>query len=158
MAKRFQFRLEVVRKLREQARDMQRRVVADAVREVRGVEERVDQLTDQLRATVELTRGEQQTQKLDVPSLRGHQFYRNWLHRRIWESNLELGEKRAKLDTERGKLGEASARLKAIEKLRDKRWARHTTQVHREEQAAMDEVAVGGFIRHRIPIGGDGGE
>ena len=158
MAKRFQFRLEVVRKLREQARDMQRRVVADAVREVRGVEERVDQLTDQLRATVELTRGEQRTQRLDVPSLRGHQFYRNWLHRRIRESNLELCEKRARLDTERTRLGEASARLKAIEKLRDKRWVRHLTQVGREEQAAMDEVAVGGFIRRRIAIGGDGGQ
>ena len=158
MAMRFQFRLEVVRKLREQARDVQRRVVADAVREVRGVEARMDQLTDQLRNTVELTRGEQQTQRLDVPSLRGHQFYRNWLHRRIWESNLELAEKRARLDAERGRLGEASARLKAIEKLRDKRWARHQTQVRREEQAAMDEVAVGGFVRRRHSIGGDGGQ
>jgi flagellar export protein FliJ len=158
MAKRFQFRLEVVRKIREQARDVQRRVVADAVREVRGVEERMDQLTDQLRNTVELTRGEQQTQQLDVPSLRGHQFYRNWLHRRIWESDLELAEKRAKLDAERGKLGEASARLKAIEKLRDKRWVRHLTQVGREEQTSMDEVAVGGFVRRRHSIGGDGGE
>ena len=158
MAKRFQFRLEVVRKLRAQARDVQRRAVGDAVGAVRGVEERLDQLTQQLRDTVEITRGEQRTQELDVASLRGHQFYRNWLHRRIMESNLELGDRRATLDVERAKLGEASARLKAIEKLRDKRFARHLVQVRREEQTTMDEAAVGGFARRRRAVGGGGGE
>jgi len=158
MVRRFEFRLEVVRKLREQARDVQRRAVGDAVSAVRGVEERLDQLTHQLRDTVEITRGEQRTQELDVASIRGHQSYRNWLHRRIMESNLELGDRRAMLDVERAKLGEASARLKAIEKLRDKRWARHLMQARREEQMVMDEAAVGGFARRRQAVGGGGGE
>lgn len=154
MARRFEFRLEVVRKLREQARDVQRRVVADAVRVVGGVEEQLDQLTHQLRDTVEITREEQRTQELDVAALRGHQFYRNWLHRRIMESSQELGDRRATLDAERAKLGEASARLKAIEKLRDKRFTRHLVQARREEQTTMDEAAVGGFVRRRQSAGG----
>jgi len=158
MARRFEFRLEVVRKLREQARDVQRRAVGDAVSAVCGVEQRLDQLTAQLRDTFEITRGAQRTQELDVASIRGHQFYRNWLHRRIMESNLELGDRRATLDAERAKLGEASARLKAIEKLRDRRFTRHLVQVHREEQATMDEAAVGGFARRRQFVGGGEGE
>ena len=158
MARRFEFRLEVVRKLREQARDVRRRAVGDAVRAVRSAEERLDHLTGQLRDTVEITRGEQRTPALDVNALRGHQFYRNWLHRRIMESDLELTQQRRRLDKERSNLGEASARLKAIEKLRDKRWARHLIQLRREEQGMMDEAAVGSFARrlHAIDEGGGG--
>ena len=158
MVRRFEFRLEVVRKLREQARDVQRRAVGNAVSALRGVEEQLDQLTRLLRDTVEITRGEQRTQELDVAVLRGHQFYRNWLHRRIMESNVELGDRRATLEVERAKLGEASARLKAIEKLRDRRFSRHLVQVRREDQMVMDEAAVGGFARRRQSVGGGGGE
>ncbi len=149
MARKFQFRLEVVRKLREKARDEQRRVVAAEVRAVRDIEERIAQLTSQLRETVELTRDGQSTPRLDVAQLRGHHVHRHWLHHRVMESDMDLSQHRRKLDEERNKLGEATARLKAIEKLREKRWARHLVQVRREEQAQTDEAAVAGFARRR---------
>ncbi|MEK7710751.1 MAG: flagellar FliJ family protein [Planctomycetota bacterium] len=141
MAKRFQFRLEVVRKLRERAHDEQRRVVAGAIGAVAGAERRIERLSDQLRETVEVTRGERLTERLDVAALRGQQFYRSWLHGRLLDSDAALAKKKVELDLERAKLGEASAQLKAIEKLRERRWKRYLVQVRREEQAVNDEVA-----------------
>lgn len=147
MAKRFRFSLEVVRKLREQARDVQRRRVGDSARAVRGVEMRIDQLTQTLRSTVDQKRDEQRLEQPDVAQLRTNQFYQSWLHRKIVESYDELSERNRELETERAKLGEATARLKAIEKLREKRLRRHEQAVRREEQAIMDEVAGRMFTR-----------
>jgi len=141
MAKRFQFRLDVVRALRKRARDEQRRAVADALVEVTGIERRIEQLTDELRETVDMTRGERQSERLDMSALRGQQFYRARLHGTLLDSNATLAEKVVALGVERTKLGEASARLKAIEKLRERRWKRHWVQLRREEQAFNDEVA-----------------
>ena len=88
-----------------------------------------------------MTRGERLTERLDVAALRGQQFHRSWLHGRLIESNGALTEKKAELDAERTKLGEASVQLKAIEKLRERRWKRYLVQVRREEQAVNDEAA-----------------
>ena len=142
MAKRFRFRLEVVRKLREQGRDAQRRVVADALRALNSVEERIDRLTQELRGTLQRARSEQRVERLDVASLRAHQYYRSWLHRKIMEAGIELNDKTLRLDRERTKLGEASARLKAIERLRERRWQRHRILLRREDQSTTDESAL----------------
>ena len=153
MARKFRFRLEVVRKLREQARDEQRLVVAEVIRAVRSVEGRMEQLTDQLRETVHRTRDAREERRLDLPSLRGHQFYQGWLHRRIMETHENLAVSKARLDAERVRLGEATMRLKAIETLRERRWKRHQTLVHREEQAVGDEAAVRALASGRPRMG-----
>lgn len=146
MAKKFQFRLEVVRKLREQARDAKRRSVADAVRTLTKAERQVAELTEQLRDTVELNRAERAAPQVDVSALRVGEFYRNWLHHRILEGTLTVARQQTRLSAERAKLGAASARLKAIEKLKERRWARHRQQVGREERAAADEAALQPFV------------
>ena len=156
MAKRFQFRLDVVRVLRKQARDQQRCAVAEAVGSVSRVERRIEQLTDELRETVEMSRGERRAERLDMPALRGQQFYRGWLHGTLLDSSTELSEKKAALDAERTKLGETTARLKAIEKLRERRWKRHVTQLRREGQAFDDEVAARIATQTMPRISGEG--
>ena len=145
MAKEFRFRLEVVRRLREQARDAQRRAVADAVRAVARAEQDIDRLTGQLRQTVELNRGQRTLPRVDIPALRVGEFYRNWLHHRILDRSLSLARDQAHLQAERSRLGQASARLKAIEKLRERRWSRYRQQLVREEQAQSDEAALRRF-------------
>lgn len=147
MAKRFVFRLEVVERLRKQARDEQRRAVAEAVRALASAENRAASLNEQLKDMVELTRGERQTESLDITALRGNQMHRNWLYRRIMESTEEIAAGQARLDAERIKLGEATARLKVLEKLRERRWSRHLVEVAREEQTIASEMAVQGFVR-----------
>ena len=149
MAGRFRFRLEVVRRIRRQAQDAQRRVVADAIRAVGTVEQRIDRLTQTLGNTVEQARDAQQARRLDLMSLRGHQFYRGWLHRRILESHAELSQRRAELVRERTRLGEVTKQLKVIEKLREKHWTRYLKEIRREEQAAFDESALQTYLRRR---------
>ena len=149
MAGRFRFSLEVVRRVRRQAQDAQRRAVADAVRTVTAVENRIEQLTRELADTMDRTRDVHRPGRLDIASLRGHQFYRGHLHRRILESGAELSGRQTELQRERAKLAEATKQLKVIEKLREKHWQRHLTEVRRAEQAAFDEAALQVYRREQ---------
>ena len=149
MAGRFRFRLEVVRRIRQQAQEAQRRVVADAVHAVGAVETRIDRLTHTLGDTVERAREAQRGRRLDLMSLRGDQFYRGWLHRRILESHAELSRRRTELDRARAELGELTKRLKVIEKLRERQWTRYLKDIQREEQAAFDESALQMHLREQ---------
>ncbi len=141
MAKKFHFRLEAVQAMRARERDERRRAVADAVRAVTAEERRIDLLSEQLRDNVKQTRDERSGNRLDLVALRGQQFHQSWLHGRLFESFKALSESEKTLEVERAKLGLASSRLKAIEKLREKRWIQHVKQLDREEQAINDESA-----------------
>ena len=149
MARRFRFRLETVRRLREQARDKEQRIVAGAVRAVKQIEERIVRLSGELQEVCGQSRDIRGGRFLDAVSLRGHQLYRIYLHRKIAESHEELAEKQAVLKRERAKLAEASTRLKVIENLRDRQWKRYLVDVAREEQAACDEAAQHAYLRRQ---------
>lgn len=150
MAKRFRFKLEAVKRIRVQSRDAQRRAVADAVREVHLKEEAIRDYEGQLRDTVTKTAVAQEAQRLDMTLIRGHQFYRTRMQQRIVRAELDLADSQAELRGQQAKLGEATKRLRVIEKLYDKQWQRYTLQVGREEQAELDEVAAQGFVRTRV--------
>lgn len=141
MAKRFRFRLETVRRLREQARDAQRRVVADAARAVKQVQDWITQCSRDLQNVSVQSRDARQMGLLDTVLLRQQQHYRGWLHRKTAEFRQELAAKQAGFDRERAKLAEAQRDLKVIEKLRERQWQRHLTEVAREEQLDNDEAA-----------------
>ncbi len=147
MAGKFRFRLDTVERIRRRARDEQRRELARAVRDAQLVKERIAVLTDGLAATIHRKRDIQQAQRLDLHSLRSHQFYRGDLHRRILESGEELTQREVVVDQERAKLAAATKRLKVIEKLRQKQLERHITALRREEQAEMDEAALQKYVR-----------
>jgi len=149
MARRFRFRLETVRKVRERERDAQRRALAEAIGQVRRIEERIALFSAQLRRMVEECRGAQRRGPLDMASVRGQQFYRGWLQRCILVSDVERTAGKARVDAERARLGEASKRLKVIENLRARQWARHKAEVAREEQAIANETALQVFARER---------
>ena len=152
MAGRFRFRLDVVERLRRQARDGQRRVVAEAIRSVRRVEYRIGRLTGELTDTVGGLRDDRTEGRIDVVSLRRDQLYQGHLHRVIRGSQVELDERREELEVERQKLAEASKRLKVIEKLRERHWNRYVDRIRREEQAATDEVALQAYLRERREV------
>lgn len=147
MAGRFRFRLEAVRRVRKQALDAQRRVVADAVQAVQEVENRMGRLTEELDLTMDRSRDARRLYDLDISALRSHQVYRGCIHRRLLESATELVTRRATLDVERSKLAETTKGLKAIEKLRERELASHFKALAREEQAAYDETAAGLYMR-----------
>ena len=104
-------------------------------------------MTEELAMTMDRSRDTRRLHALDISALRSHQIYRGCIHRRLLESATELVERRASLDVERSKLAEATKRLKAIEKLREKKMAGHVREVRREEQAGHDEIAAGLYWR-----------
>ena len=141
MARGFQFRLEVVRRVRGQAQDAQRRVVADAVRTVQVVEKRIEKLNQDLHRSICRSRDDRMNLRVDVFSLRGHQMFQSSVHRHLIEASRQLTERQAVLNAERVGLAGASKRLKAIEKLREKQWNRYTKAIQKREQAAYDETS-----------------
>lgn len=142
MAQGFRFRLEVIRQIRRREREAQRRVVADAVRVVTEVKDRIEQLSDQLRRSIDGMRDSRRDQGLDVSTIRSQQVHRGQLQQRIMASYTELAAKQESLDKDRRQLAEATKRLKVIEKLRDKKWARYTERIRAAEQSAVDEAAM----------------
>ncbi len=81
MAKRFRFRLGVVERVRRQTRDQHRRIVVDAVRAARQMEDHITALNDQSRRCVDEMILAQGDARLNVALVRSQEFHRNWLYR-----------------------------------------------------------------------------
>lgn len=141
MAKKFQFRLDVVRDVRKRARDEAARLVAVKVTEVTTIQQRVEEFSRQLRETVDMGRSNRAQKTVEIAALKLQQYYGKWLHDRLTDASSTLRMAEEKLTVERIKLTEASAKLKAIEKLRERKWQQHVLAVRKEEQAVTDEVA-----------------
>lgn len=147
MAEKFRFRLEVVRRVRKEVRDRVRRELADALRAVAEAEGRICALNDHLRESIGETERVQRNPQLNLVSLRGHQYFRGMLHRRLVESDIELERRKTIVREQRIKLADASRKHKAIDVLREKQWLKHVAQLDREERQTMDEAAVHRFNR-----------
>lgn len=147
MAQQFRFRLETVRKLRSQARDRQRRIVAEAVQQVVRNEEHIAQVNRELRSSLDDALSDRSAMKMDVAALRENQLYRGWLHRKILDADIELTKSNSVVNQERSKLVEATKRLKVLEKLRERQWDRYQTKLKRAEQMMYDEASLQMFVR-----------
>ena len=134
MAKRFRFRLDVVERVRRQTRDQHRRVVADAVRAVRQVEDHMASLSDQSRRCVDEMILAQSDARLNVTLVRTQEFHRNWLSRQMVNARVECDRRQGDLASKRGELAEATKQLRVIEKLRERHLQLHVMEVKREEQ------------------------
>lgn len=156
MAKRFQFRLETVLKLRRRGQDECRRVVAQRVRQITAQQTRIDGLGGQLDQTRGSLRGlaapgdEPEQAGLDLTGLRRHRHYANCLQQWIVEAGQALHELNRHLATEQSALAQAAREVKALEKLEEKQRARHESTLARAERAEADEAAAQLFRRHRV--------
>lgn len=146
MARKFQFRLATVERLRRESRDVQRRVVAEHARGVSQLEAELAVVADemvnnesQLRAALVQRAGEM---RLDVDALRRQQTHRVYLRGDLASRVDALAQRRRTLQAERNRLAEATKHLKVIEKLRARRWQNHLAELRREEQALTDEAAL----------------
>ncbi|UCE60336.1 MAG: flagellar export protein FliJ [Phycisphaerales bacterium] len=145
----FRFKLEVVRRLRKQAQDTQRRAVAGAIRSVVRVEDRIARLGREVQSTLDGRREAQGVAHVDMACLRGHELYRGWLSYKTREARAELARCQASVNEERDKLATATKELKVIEKLRERQKARYDTWIRRQEQSASDEAALQTYLRDR---------
>lgn len=147
MAKRFRFRLETLRRIRQQERDRQQRTLANAVRNVESAGRRLATIAQQVEDAAVLTRFDRQRERLDLASIRATHLYRGFLEQQLVQERIALGRTTADLDAHRAKLGEATKNLKVLENLRDRQWRRHRVEVARQEQAEYDEVGAQQYAR-----------
>ncbi|MFQ5461722.1 MAG: flagellar export protein FliJ [Phycisphaerae bacterium] len=147
MAKKFRFRLEGVERIRRQQRDTRRRRLAEALGRVVDVERCIAQLSQELRETVEGSRSARGGGCLDMTVVRGHQYYRGVLQRNLLEQTQALADRQDAVRVARQELAQATARLKVIEKLRERAQDRHRKELQREEQTALNEIATTAYIR-----------
>lgn len=147
MAKRFRFRLETLRRIRQQERDRQQRTLANAVRNVESAGRRLATIAQQVEDAAVLTRFDRQRERLDLASVRATHLYRGFLEQQLVQERIALGRTTADLDAHRAKLGEATKNLKVLENLRDRQWRRHRVEVARQEQAEYDEVGAQLYAR-----------
>lgn len=156
MAKRFQFRLETVAKLRRRRQDECRRVVAERVRQITAQQARIDGLGGQLDQTRGSLRGlaapgdESAQVGLDLTGLRRHRHYANCLQQWIADAGQALVELNGHLATEQSALAQAAREVKALEKLEQKQRARYELTLARAERAEADETAAQLFRRRRV--------
>ncbi len=142
MAKRFEFSLETVLRVRRMENDAQRRAMAGALRNLRQAEFRVRSIEADLAAQTTAVRGEQGAVRIDLAAVRGHQFYMTRLHAALRASQAGVVAAEQAAEAERAKLAETSKRLKVIEKLRDRQRRRYESELARRERIAEDEVAL----------------
>ena len=147
MARKFRFRLEVVRRLRQQAVDAQLRDLAAIVRALTSEKQAAGELERNWERSAADGRQTRSAGPLDVAVLRAQQVHRSWLTRRLTESERALRAAEAAVGAQRIRVGEVSTRLKVIETLRQRQWEKHQGQTRREEQAAGDEAAASRFAR-----------
>ncbi len=149
MAKKFRFRLGRVEQIRRRERDAKRRELAGALAEVVGVQQRIERTSGALRETVEGSRHAGSAGGVDMTEMRGHQYYRGVLQRRLLEDAQTLADRQAVVQGVRQELAQATGRLRVIEKLRDRALLRHHKDLQREELAATNEIATTAYIRLR---------
>lgn len=145
----FRFRLEAVRKLRQETRDRQRRAAAAASAKLNEATETKDRIAAALKENVKQLRAEKAVGAINIPVLRAGYLHQGSLVRKSEEADVSLQEIRQEFEAQRKLLGEANARLKTIEKLRERKWRRHRAQIHRAEQAIGDEVALRVYVTQR---------
>jgi len=160
MAKRFEFRLETVRRLRKQAQDECRRAVAGRLRQISEARGRIARLSEQLggqqvaaRDLVLAGAGEPDA-RLDVRAVRQHRVYMNHLHQSIVETRQELARLGDLLAEDQAALDGATKQLRVIDKLEEKQRKRHELAVQRLETAESDEIATQHARRQGAPGGG----
>ena len=141
MAKRFQFRLETLLRVRRLNEREAKRKVAAKQAEIA----RIDELSRQARREI-LSQGnelriEQSVGKLDVAALSTRRSWIAHLQRTLLLHKQMRLERRRELQTVSAELSRTRTQTQIVEKLRERRWGRYLKDRDRREQAESDEMA-----------------
>lgn len=156
MAKRFRFRLEILRRLRKQRQDECRRAVAARLRQITGVQDQIDAFTDRLDLHTAAMRqlaspgaasratdagAARPVWTVDLIGVRRHRVYTNYLRVSLGAARQQLAALRAELAKEQAVLAEATKAVRILDKLEDRQRWRHDQAIARAERAEDDEIA-----------------
>jgi flagellar FliJ protein len=138
---RFKFRLATLLRLREAARDEKRAQLAEAYRAVQILQERIQEVDNELAAA----RGEQQASvrvgKIDVDQVTNAHRYELLL--RAQRKGLEQQQQTVQEEADRRRLAlvEADRQVRVLEKLREKKIHEYEQIEARRDLKLMDELA-----------------
>ena len=142
MAKRFNFRLETVLKLRKQSEQEKQRVLAVRLREMSTLRDHLMGLNEQIASELRLAGGFAVHAHLDVPALSKRRFWVSHLQRGVLETESKMRELEESLLEDRKALAEAAREFKIIETLRSKKRQQHDQMLEREETIEADETSL----------------
>jgi flagellar FliJ protein len=145
--KKFEFRLEPVLRLRDQAEKVKQKEFALAVQEVRRCETDIVYVLSEIDVSHEGLR-EAETREIEPWQLIFHRRYLNHLQKQLGKLHAELQALAKKAEAKRLELVEASKRKKSLEKLKGRRRDEYVYEAAREEQKMFDEI--GGVFRERL--------
>ncbi len=149
MARRFDFRLEAVLKLRKQKEDEEKRAVAQRVREMSKLQDHLMTLNEQIAAEIRKARENAVHAHLDTSDMSKRRFWISHLQRGVLEAESRMRNLEKQLTADRTVLAEASKEYRVIETLRDKQVQEHNREQTRLETIEADEMAVSRFVRRQ---------
>ena len=146
MAKRFAFRFDTMLKIRRQREDQHKRVVAERIRQIAQVNERIAAIDRQIHDEIAAIRSGQESGTIDIQQVMRHRHWLGHLHRGGLEMAGRLRFLEARLAQERAVLAEAVKQRRILDKLKERQWNRHRIEEDRRETRESDDLATVRYV------------
>jgi flagellar FliJ protein len=141
VAKRFEFRLQTLLRVRELREREAKRKVGAKQAEIARIDQLNQQTADEIARCQDDLRARQRAAVLAPDQLTRERAWIAYLRRTVVERQALRARRRAELDMLRDELRQARMQRRIIEKLRERRWAEYAKDRQRREQAEADELA-----------------
>lgn len=142
MAKRFNFRLETVLKLRKQNEEKKQRALAERLREMSTLQDHLMGLNSQIASERRVAGSFAVHAHLDVPAMSKRRFWVSHLQRGVLDTESEIRKLEESVLEDRHALAEAAREFKIVETLRSKQQQEHDQMHARQETIEADEIAL----------------
>lgn len=145
----FGFKFETLFKVRKQDRDQQQRRVAEGLRQISILHQRLLSLNQLMAEHGIRARRLAEQACLDVPEIARQRFWTAHLQRGALETELQIRTLTDKLAQDRRALLEADHHFKVVEKLRDQARSRYQSRQHRLEVREADELNLSRYLQQQ---------
>ncbi len=151
--KRFRFTLEALLSLRKREEEEVRREFAEKNREIALSQENMGQLRESL-VQLQQSEKDRRVRSLSIPELRSSVSYRNKIKLDMITASKDLQELQRECESIRKRLVEATKRKRAVEILKERRFAQWKEAYEAQEQEFTDELSQKSFSRKAPPLSG----
>ena len=145
----FRFRLQTVLRLRIAERDERRGELTKALRAAEILQERRQQLLEEMKDNQELARKLAEPGKANIDRIVQTHRYEAILKGTLAQLVTQEMQVAAEVDRRRQALTEADRQVRVLEKLEERKREEHVRGELRQEMKQLDEVATVAFIRQR---------
>lgn len=150
---RSRFRLEALLKIRQMEEDRAKRVVAERLRQIQQVQQRIASLREQRVDAGQVMRSLVLAGSIVPIEATRQRGYMGWLEARQLEAEGNLHQLEQLLAVDRAALAEAGKRRKILDKLKERQEQRRIDLENRMERRASDELGVLRYAHERLQAG-----